>query len=664
MGSSGAGSAGLGGSAGSTAVAGSAGLGGGAGLNAGAGNGGEAGSDEPPPEVDPAESRKYAWSECGRLPSTPPHAGAEYANDGTLVIDDGAGHLVFHATGDLHVLNQLEKRGTFALTLDGTGLAQASVEGVILQALPSGDVVAELSGGGDACATDKVRFSVTRDRVMTYGDAGLCAWDLASRALVARLTDPILSAAFSTEGIVAALYDKASGGMAVARFDVRGLELSRFALANAEEQAMSPVVSPDGSAIASPTIGNGSEHAALFSAEDGSVLWAQPLGPTGNFEPAFSPAGEHVLIGRGVRRVSDGASAGDEPWTFDVGGASALRLAPGGGEVAALLASHFAVVRAEGLPRHLARHSTPGADLVAYAMRSLAVTPDGATLVSLGPEALRWRLAERFEDSVPSFVAYPPFLSRAELSPDGRWAAFAGDGFSVRSLEGPRKAWDIPPGSDVSCVWLQCRFSPDGQWLVGNGYEHALELFRVTDFDQGVPPEPPTPVWQSAERGCPTLASVPTAYALSIGADGGGASSWPNIDLGPTTEADVMGRSPDVRWPFDDYVIAPNGRDRIRSFGCSLSDAGEPVAPHGYSCETTLSSATWGDGALHDLTAPFPSFSPESHWVVAGPTLIHLPSRETRSLSASTRVALFLPNGDLVAGESDASLVRYCRASE
>ena len=84
-----------------------------------------------------------------------------------------------------------------------------------------------------------------------------------------------------------------------------------------------------------------------------------------------------------------------------------------------------------------------------------------------------------------------------------------------------------------------------------------------------------------------------------------------------------------------------------------------------WTCDATLYAVA--DGApvqkLPALTAPHPSFSPEGHWVIAGGTLQHLPSGATRSLDASgkTTVAIFAPNGDIIAGAKDESVTRYCR---
>jgi len=67
---------------------------------------------------------------------------------------------------------------------------------------------------------------------------------------------------------------------------------------------------------------------------------------------------------------------------------------------------------------------------------------------------------------------------------------------------------------------------------------------------------------------------------------------------------------------------------------------------------------------LPELQSPHPSFSPEGSWIVAGGTLLHLPSGDVRKLDPdlATTTALFTPDGDIIAGSADDVLTRYCRS--
>ena len=65
---------------------------------------------------------------------------------------------------------------------------------------------------------------------------------------------------------------------------------------------------------------------------------------------------------------------------------------------------------------------------------------------------------------------------------------------------------------------------------------------------------------------------------------------------------------------------------------------------------------------LPALDAPHPSFSPDGSWIGAGGSLLHLASGDVRPLdpAVKTTVALFTPEGDIIAGSDDV-LTRYCR---
>jgi hypothetical protein len=76
----------------------------------------------------------------------------------------------------------------------------------------------------------------------------------------------------------------------------------------------------------------------------------------------------------------------------------------------------------------------------------------------------------------------------------------------------------------------------------------------------------------------------------------------------------------------------------------------------GNDCQTVLGNGKTLSGGRH------PRFSSDGHWIVAAGTLLHLPSGETRAFDANATEALFAPNGDVIAGETDGSLVRFCRS--
>jgi hypothetical protein len=54
--------------------------------------------------------------------------------------------------------------------------------------------------------------------------------------------------------------------------------------------------------------------------------------------------------------------------------------------------------------------------------------------------------------------------------------------------------------------------------------------------------------------------------------------------------------------------------------------------------------------------------SAEGNWYLRGRELVHRPSGEVRPFDEAALAAVFAPNGDIIAGNADASLVRFCRS--
>jgi hypothetical protein len=645
------------------AIAGSAGVpaagrastGGAGGASAGAATGGA-----PSVSVDPDTTRAYTWEECGRIPSSPGDHDAHYAGDGTLALLLGSGRLVLRSAVEREIVADIPSDATkFAISNDATLLVEPTDSGVTLRSLPDGDPIDTLSSPAEGCPSEAVGFSPAGDMVMTYGGSGLCAWRVADGTLLVRLSEASYSAAFDEDAIVVAYYPTTDRGMAtVARFDLTGVELARFPL-ELESHQLQPIVSPDGTTVATPHVYiDDAAVCALWNSDDGELLWTHSQNDCGGV-PLFSPAGDLVNLGS-TFRVNDGAMVWrkpDDPRDFGV----PLALSPTGDEltigVGRTLGFHLAALNSdgpEGLPRSWSGHLRIDSDFPVHPMRSLAITADGARLVSLATEGLSWALAPRFEDSTPRTGLMMPYLSRVEVSPDGRWASVAGDGRVVQSLEGEGNVHIEEPdsGGIGPCIWLQFRFSPDGQWLVGNSYSNAFNSYRVADFLLG---DGAMPAWSANEAGCPTIGRLGSGYPAPIDADGN-ASKWPRFNaVAPGVEPEPY--SSFGREPYDDLVYSPDGEDSILTTGCSsFDDADEPER-----CEAKLSSTRWAAESLPETLPHFPDFDPEGHWIVAGSTLVHLPSGDVRVLNPKAAVALFTPDGDIIAGERDASLVRYCR---
>lgn len=83
-------------------------------------------------------------------------------------------------------------------------------------------------------------------------------------------------------------------------------------------------------------------------------------------------------------------------------------------------------------------------------------------------------------------------------------------------------------------------------------------------------------------------------------------------------------------------------------------------------CRSARYDAATGEslGDLPQLTGYRARYSPEGQWLVSSGHLLHVPSGTSIEYSKLASAAVFLPNGDLISGENDGALVRYCRSAE
>lgn len=590
-----------------------------------------------PAAADPNVTRQHSWQACGRIPATPSARGrtVHFGLDGTPVLGYGA------------VAGNAGVSATFGL--DST---------ILLKVWPGDTPLGEIASGA-SCRNQRLELSSNAEHVMTYGEAGLCVFDVAARALRWRSDDAVASASFSANTVVVAKAPELdASGTEVSVYDLRGTLQRQITTAPLESRAVMsawPTVAPDGSTLAALVWLENSYRAALWSIADGSLLWARPI--EGGGEVVFSERSDFVLIGDTVF-----ASATGEPvWTTRARYAPAKRtaegpfvaLAPDGQRIAAFVGEGLGVISSDGrLPSYLGAHSLDEYGAGAHLLRSLALSADGNTLVSVGREALRWELSDTFESSRPSYIGSAPYLSRVELDSAAHWAAFGGDGRSLYSLDAPESVYFPTPPTllDDLCVWLQFRFSPDSRFLISTSWAREVEVYQ-TDQLLGFAHDrvEAVPVSQRSEGSCATLAFSRDGTQLQASDGALDATQLPSLNGSLPANA--------VRSPFDDIVDSPDGVDTIVSSGCAqvLDELGETQA-----CLTVLHSSRFSDGFLPDLTAPFPSFSPEAHWVVAGPRLRHVPSGDGLELDPKARVSIFTPRGDIIVGERDGSLARYC----
>ena len=275
---------------------------------------------------------------------------------------------------------------------------------------------------------------------------------------------------------------------------------------------------------------------------------------------------------------------------------------------------------------------------------ALAMNADGGTLVSMGGVTLVWDVAPAFADSRATYVDRgTPEWPRVEVSPDGRWVAIFGDGRRLVSRDG-MSGPSISAGFIAECWPAEARFSPDGQWLVGAGFGPAIDVFRVADFD--VAPSAEVQPVHSLAAPCGPIHPQLAPYASTS-------------RIAFTPDGQRLATETGAQYSTDDWQVVRDRRGQPAQHGLDgsfelsakgaalVSDCHYEKAIDGYRCAPERGR--------------FPRFSADGSWVLAAGTLRHIASGETRELDASAAVAIFAPNGDVIAASADNSLTRYCK---
>ena len=274
-------------------------------------------------------------------------------------------------------------------------------------------------------------------------------------------------------------------------------------------------------------------------------------------------------------------------------------------------------------------------------------------LQTFAARAFVLRLSARFDESVTLWPMFSSVGLTSDISTSGTFAAISGDERQLYRVSDGARIWDSvpPPGVGPGCTGTQLRLSPTGRWAAGTGYANTLDVFPTASAT-------PWQVIAALASGCQDTAafsrdeklmatSTPAVYRTGERREDW-KPLWAKAPLPPPN--DLTGG---LRNWGNEVRFSPDETKLLVSH-CDL-----------WTCDAALYAVA--DGVLVQklplLTAPHPSFSSEGQWVVAGATLQHLPSGATRSFdnSGNVTVAIFAPNGDIIAGASDQSVTRYCR---
>jgi len=628
--------------------------------------------------LDPAQTATWDWKPCGTLAPAPADVATVMSPDGksVAVLDEGhgvrvhplldPGHVEAVGTADFLVyasdstlyLGTVEALagGSQSFLLQPTRAGVPSLRFEPPRGVSCGFAAAAFSGDG-------VRFMVN-DGPAQQGHT--CVWNKARQEWLGTLDG---GQAFRGSNVVSLGCD---GGFHITTRSPDGTVLSTVVLESAPHYCPSVArISPTGDRVATTVPGSATDiesaRAVLWDAESGKRLasvsserWIAAGGP----DSVFSPSGDRVFLGDSIVSTKDGSRLADAGIPWEVSGP--LVLSPDG-RTAVSRPKYVDTDRSRATLIGVADKRTvqllgaPPRSILAgrQAISDLALSANGNLLLFqiFAESAFAVRVAPRFADSAVLWPMRSDLGMAVDVDAAGVLATATGDVRTLYRVADGHMLWDSipPPGMDASqpCAAPQLRLSPSGRWAAGAGYVGGMEVFptasatpwtRLVGLPSGCQDKA---VFSPDERLMAT--SVPALYRTGDRAD-----DWETLW---SKEPALLPRS------SDDYTFDQWGQE-VR-FSPDLTKLLVSRCQK-WTCQARLYAVA--DGAeladLPALTSPHPSFSPEGHWLVAGGTLLHLPSGTVRSLdpAGNTAVAIFTPNGDIIGGSSDQTLTRYCRS--
>lgn len=584
------------------------------------------------------------WSECGRLraSSDPPEAMALLGTDTVaIVLRSGAVRL---ATGEADFAPLGESGVTFpgaAFSPDGQLLLDVSRSPWSIRSTATSGVVREIEPAATACG-QTFRFTPDSRQVLAFGTGNACVIDVDSGTLLASIAQSFTTLGWR-DGLIVALSD--SNDLVELGKDGQVVANVSLALTSSSDVLG---ISPAGDRAVSQSDSGGY---TLHDAATGLRL-ATHLREEGDAnEPAlFSEGGAFVLLGD---RVVDSAT-----------GLVALERAP-------LPTGHRPVSLSNDGKRlgliNVTHDERGGTALVidvqtgaalravggyARSVVAIAVSRDGKQVAaSAGRETLGWRIAEPFERSQLAWASGSQFFTRLRYSHDGSILAASGQ---ARSLYGPTGISllnpSTPPPAERSCSNLGFAISPDGRFAAGPNGMSEVEVF---DMAKG------TLAATLATSRCNVSASFSADSALLV-------TSVPELysihDFTRSWPTELAEEAVTGFW--DDVTFAPGGREVILS-KCSLDAFGQSennVTPLVVHCRNHQRYTVGGraGASLSGLIGSWIDVSADGDRLISSGTALHLPTGTLAPVADDITTSAFMPNGDVLAGTGDGSLVRLC----
>jgi WD40 repeat protein len=610
---------------------------------------GPASTDVPPP-VDPQISRAWTWQPCGTIASDGADLAALFDREGNIAVLGARGVRLYDAAGALR--GATSGPANFLVSAPDGAPLEGTIEpsGIVMK--PIGSPTARFTFAPAPIGTcgKTFAFSVDGDYLFTFGQGTTCIWRTSTQAFVGSVPT---SSAVAVRGDGVITLEESGQTTDVVTRDFTGRESARLKL----ERTGPAFLSPSGDRLVmAGTLWDLDRMTAVPWTANAASFWTPA---------SFSPAGDLVLVGDGLFRTADGARLATVDESSRLVRAREVVLSPDGRRAVSIEFGRANVmdVSSLGIAAVLGPPPLPEAPQPARPINHLALSRDGSLLVSnvLSFAAFGFKVAPRFADSRVVWGAAVEINLEVDVSADGKTVAVAGDGRVLYGGVDGRIIWPSPPpppppdvGVDI-CLPVRLRFSPKMTWLAGNNYTRVLDVFDVRDLSRGAPPVPLVHL----PAGCDAVAfsrderlmatSGAALYQTASKADGWRKLWSAVVPAPPEDDFITHGLANDVSFSPDEAQLLVS-----RCTGSSPA------------CVVSLLSADTGAvlRGLPELQSAHPSFSPDGSWIVAGGTLLHLPSGDVRMLDPdlTTTTALFTPDGDIIAGSADDVLTRYCRS--
>lgn len=612
----------------------------------------------PVPVVDAAVSAQYRWDECGRIPPGKRSYEALYANDGSILTSDedsavrgyesagamtpttlidagGAGSLVLANDGNLLLVTNATGAHVYRSRVEGQAISASS--GMLEEQLNI-DTASQGCGG-------LASFSADSKLVVAFGDAQLCAWQSADGKLVANIPLPLtisdsptlVAVEAGTEAFILLRDNK------IQRYSFAGELLEKRDLPGLtpdDARPLDAVFSADARTLVAEFRHQDRVDVLAVEVATGVVRWQ--TSSTEAYYPQLSISRDGFVLvsqGVGVFRIEDGRRYYD-----DAPSLTGTRAALSAGGSKKVIPGEPAAEWDEAQQKLLRLYGGH-----TRLVSALDISADGRYLASHGGTAFVWELADVFAQSVPLYWGSAPDGSwDAGLSADGSALAVSGDNVAFFQRGGAFTSSEPPPPSaSINCLSADWAFSPDGCFVAGTHYGEEVLVRDAHDFS--LLTTLPATNCAGGVAFSPDGAYLMTA-SLELFETKTWRSLW-SIPLAPST------RREHVRNGENAVQFSPDGKEVVIT---QPADDVDETVYHSVRHDA-LTGITIAD--VPQLTGDRVRYSPEQHWLVSRNRALHVPSGTTFELAALSTEALFTPQGDIIAGEHDGSLVRYCRSS-